>query len=154
MQKNHVRKNKTQKNNMTGYIQILSSVLQGTEEGAGQMNADFETLRQAIDDQKVNELSQVDLQKIADNFQRGTDAYETNLNKLEQADAPVRVLGKHKSLVAAYRIYVEACQSMTDSIDVEHQAVNQAVFDTAEKTQENAMEKVTANTQRIMNSPL
>jgi len=78
MQKNHVRKNKTQKNNMTGYIQILSGVLQGTEEGAGKMNADFETLRQAIDDQKVSELSQVDLQKIADNFQRGTDAYEAN----------------------------------------------------------------------------
>jgi len=56
--------------------------------------------------------------------------------------------------VAAYRVYVEACQSMTDSIDVEHQAVDQAVFDTAEKTQENAMEKVTANTQRIMNSPM
>jgi len=129
-------------------------VLQTTEEGAGTMNDDFEKMRNAIDNDTVSELSQVDLQKVADNFQRGTDAYEDNLNKLEQASVPVRVLGKHKSLVAAYRTYTEACQSMTDSIDVEHQAVNADAFNTAEATQENAMEKVTAATQRIMTSPM
>ncbi|MFD1455183.1 hypothetical protein ACFQ44_05715 [Levilactobacillus lanxiensis] len=143
-----------QKNNMNGYIKILSGVLQTTEEGAGTMNDDFEKMRNAIDNDTVGELSQVDLQKVADNFQRGTDAYEDNLNKLEQASVPVRVLGKHKSLVAAYRTYTDACQSMTDSIDVEHQAVNADAFNAAESTQENAMEKVTAATQRIMTSPM
>lgn len=143
-----------QKNNMNGYIKILSGVLQTTEEGAGTMNDDFEKMRNAIDNDTVSELSQVDLQKVADNFQRGTDAYEDNLNKLEQASVPVRVLGKHKSLVAAYRTYTDACQSMTDSIDVEHQAVNADAFNAAESTQENAMEKVTAATQRIMTSPM
>ncbi|WP_204121005.1 MULTISPECIES: hypothetical protein [Levilactobacillus] len=143
-----------QKNNMNGYIKILSGVLQTTEEGAGTMNDDFEKMRNAIDNDTVGELSQVDLQKVADNFQRGTDAYEDNLNKLEQASVPVRVLGKHKSLVAAYRTYTDACQSMTDSIDVEHQTVNADAFNAAESTQENAMEKVTAATQRIMTSPM
>ncbi|MFC6207559.1 hypothetical protein [Levilactobacillus tongjiangensis] len=142
------------KNNMNGYINVLSKVLQGTEDTAGEMNADFETMRQAIDNGTVGDLSQVELQKIADNFQRGTDGYEDKLNQLEQASAPVRVLGKHKSLVAAYRVYAEACQSMTDSLDVEHQAVDQAAFDEAEKTQENAMGKVTAAIQRIMSSPM
>ena len=139
---------------MNGYIKILSGVLQTTEEGAGEMNDDFEKMRKAIDNDTVSDLSQVDLQKVADNFQRGTDAYEANLNKLEQASVPVRVLGKHKSLAAAYRVYTEACQSMTDSIDVEHQTVNAAAFNAAETTQENAMEKVTAATQRIMTSPM
>jgi len=143
-----------QKNNMNGYIKILSGVLQTTEEGAGEMNDDFEKMRKAIDNDTVSDLSQVDLQKVADNFQRGTDAYEANLNKLEQASVPVRVLGKHKSLAAAYRVYTEACQSMTDSIDVEHQTVNADAFNAAETTQENAMEKVTAATQRIMTSPM
>lgn len=143
-----------QKNNMNGYIKVLSGVLQTTEEGAGNMNDDFEKMRGAIDNDTVNELSQVDLQKVVDNFQRGTDAYEDNLNKLEQASVPVRVLGKHKSLVAAYRTYATACQSMTDSIDVEHQTVDTAAFNEAEATQENAMEKVTAATQRIMTSPM
>ncbi|WP_203639021.1 hypothetical protein [Levilactobacillus wangkuiensis] len=143
-----------QKNNMNGYIKVLSGVLQTTEEGAGTMNDDFEKMRNAIDNDTVSELSQVDLQKVADNFQRGTDAYEDNLNKLEQASVPVRVLGKHKSLVAAYRTYTDACQSMTDSIDVEHQTVNTEAFNAAEATQENAMEKVTAATQRIMTSPM
>ncbi|WP_367295330.1 hypothetical protein [Levilactobacillus yonginensis] len=142
------------KNNMNGYINVLSKVLQGTEDAAGEMNADFETMRQAIDNGAVGDLSQVDLQKIADNFQRGTDGYEDKLNQLEQASAPVRVLGKHKSLVAAYRVYTDACQSMTDSLDVEHQTVDQAAFDEAEKTQENAMGKVTAAIQRIMSSPM
>jgi len=143
-----------QKNNMNGYIKVLSGVLRTTEEGAGTMNDDFEKMRNAIDNDTVSELSQVDLQKVADNFQRGTDAYEDNLNKLEQASVPVRVLGKHKSLVAAYRTYTDACQSMTDSIDVEHQTVNTEAFNAAEATQENAMEKVTAATQRIMTSPM
>ncbi|MFC6275414.1 hypothetical protein ACFQET_07790 [Levilactobacillus tangyuanensis] len=143
-----------QKANMSGYINRLSQVLQGTEEAAGQMNADFEKLRGAIDNQTVGDFSQADLQAIADNFQRGTEGYVDKLNQLEQASVPVRVLGKHKSLVGAYRVYTEACQSMTDSIDVEHLTVDQAAFDAAEKTQENAMEKVTATTQRIMSNPM
>ena len=142
------------KNNMSGYINVLSKVLQGTEDEAGEMNADFEKMRTAIDNDTVSDLSQADLQAVVDNFQRGTDGYEDKLNQLEQASAPVRVLGKHKSLVAAFRTYTEACQAMTDSIDVEHQAVDVAAFNQSEKTQENAMEKVTAATQRIMTSPM
>lgn len=142
------------KNNMSGYINVLSKVLQGTEDEAGVMNADFEKMRAAIDDDTVSELSQVELQEVVDNFQRGTDSYEDSLNKLEQASAPVRVLGKHKSLVAAFRVYTEACQAMTNSIDVENQQVDVDAFNQSEKTQENAMEKVTAATQRIMTSPM
>lgn len=142
------------KSNMSGYINVLSKVLQGTEDEAGEMNADFEKMRTAIDNDTVSDLSQADLQAVVDNFQRGTDGYEDKLNQLEQASAPVRVLGKHKSLVAAFRTYTEACQAMTDSIDVEHQAVDVAAFNQSEKTQENAMEKVTAATQRIMTSPM
>ncbi|WP_407889915.1 hypothetical protein [Levilactobacillus sp. N40-8-2] len=142
------------KNNMSGYINVLSKVLQGTEDEAGAMNADFEKMRAAIDDDTVSELSQVELQEVVDNFQRGTDSYEDSLNKLEQASAPVRVLGKHKSLVAAFRVYTEACQAMTNSIDVENQQVDVDAFNQSEKTQENAMEKVTAATQRIMTSPM
>ncbi|UIF29341.1 hypothetical protein KB236_00835 [Levilactobacillus brevis] len=142
------------KNNMSGYINVLSKVLQGTEDEAGEMNGDFEKMRAAIDHDTVGDLSQAELQAVVDNFQRGTDGYEDKLNQLEQASAPVRVLGKHKSLVAAFRTYTEACQAMTDSIDVEHQSVDVAAFDQSEKTQENAMEKVTAATQRIMTSPM
>ncbi|MFD1550381.1 hypothetical protein [Levilactobacillus fuyuanensis] len=142
------------KSNMSGYINVLSKVLQGTEDEAGEMNSDFEKVRAAIDNDTVSDLSQVDLQKIVDNFQRGTDGYEDKLNKLEQASAPVRILGKHKSLVAAFRVYTEACQAMTDSINVEAQTVDVDAFNQSEKTQENAMEKVTAATQRIMTSPM
>jgi len=142
------------KNNMNSYINVLSNVLQGTEEEANDMNDDFEKLRQALDEQAVSNLSVDELTTITAHFQKGTDGYTDKLNKLEQASAPVRILGKHKALVAAFRTYTEGCQAMTDSIHAADQTVDQAAFEMAEKTQENAMEKVTAMTQRIMTSPL
>ena len=138
------------KNNMNAYVGALSRVLQGTEDEAGDMNTDFETLRSALDQGTVDQLSTDELAQIKAHFQTGTTGYVDKLNQLQKATVPVRVLGKHKSLVAAYRTYTEGCQAMTDSIDAEQRTVDQAAFDAAEKTQENAMEKVTAATQRIM----
>lgn len=140
------------KNNMNAYVGALSRVLQGTEDEAGDMNADFETVRSALDQDTVAQLSTDELSQIKAHFQAGTTGYLDKLNQLQKATVPVRVLGKHKSLVAAYRTYTEGCQAMTDSIDADRQTVDQAAFDAAEKTQENAMEKVTAATQRIMMS--
>lgn len=140
------------KNNMNAYIGALSRVLQGTEDEAGEMNTDFETLRKSLDAGTVGDLSTDDLAQIKAHFQAGTTSYVDKLNQLQKATAPVRILGKHKALVAAYRTYTEGCQAMTDSIDAAQQTVDQAAFDAAEKTQENAMGKVTAATQRIMMS--
>lgn len=138
------------KNNLGSYVGVLSKVLQGTEDEANEMNADFETVRQAIDQYTVGDLSREELTKITDHFQTGTDGYVAKLNQLQQASAPVHILGKHKSLVAAFRTYTQGCQAMTDSIHAADQTIDQEAFDAAEKTQENAMAKVTAATQRIM----
>ncbi|QMU07049.1 hypothetical protein [Levilactobacillus suantsaii] len=138
--------------NMSTYIGTLSQVLQGTEDEADQMNTDFETVRKALDNGTVAELTVADLTDIKTHFQAGTTAYQGKLDQLQNASVPVRILGKHKALVAAYRTYVAGCQSMTDSLDADQQTVDQAAFDAAEKTQENAMTKVTAATQRIMTS--
>lgn len=135
---------------MNAYVGALSRVLQGTEDEAGDMNTDFETLRSALDQGTVDQLSTEELAQIKAHFQTGTTGYVDKLNQLQKATVPVRVLGKHKSLVAAYRTYTEGCQAMTDSINADQRTVDQAAFDAAEKAQENAMEKVTAATQRIM----
>lgn len=142
------------KNNANAYLGVLSKVLQGTEDEANDMNADFEKIRQALDNQAVASLSTDDLTAVQAHFQKGTDGYTDKLNQLEQASAPVRILGKHKALVAAFRTYTEGCQAMTDAIHPADRTVDEAAFNAAEKTQENAMEKVTSYMQRIMTSPM
>lgn len=142
------------KNDMNSYLSVLSRVLQGTEDEANDMNDDFETVQQALTAGTVADLGQAKLQAVQDHFQKGTDGYTDKLNQLEQASAPVRVLGKHKTLVSAFRTYTEGCQAMTDSIHADQQTVDEAAFNAAETTQENAMAKVTSMMQRIMTSPM
>ncbi|WP_279403950.1 hypothetical protein [Secundilactobacillus kimchicus] len=114
------------------------------------MNTDFEKLRTAIDNDSVAALGQATLTEIKTTFQRGTDVYLSNLNELQQAPVPVRLLGRHKQLVAAYRNYQQACQAMVDAIDADGVSVNVDVFNESEREQENMMTKVTSTTQRIM----
>ncbi len=139
-------------NNMAGYLQALTKIIEATDKTGGDMNPDFTKLRQAIDDNKVTDLDETALTDIKATFQTGTDAYVDNLNKLQQASVPVRILGKHKQLVAAYRNYSEACQNMVNAIDPATQKIDVDAFDQSEKEQENMMEKVTSATQRIMSS--
>ncbi|WP_252903950.1 hypothetical protein [Secundilactobacillus oryzae] len=126
---------------MSAYFPVLSDVLTKTDDMGEQMSEDFTTLKTAVDADNVSDLGNEKLVAIRDNFQRGTDFYAENVNKLEQASVPVRILGKHKQLVAAYRNYAEACQAMVDAIDVQNLAVNATAFNESEKTQEHMMEK-------------
>lgn len=135
---------------MSAYFPVLSDVLTKTDDMGEQMSEDFTTLKTAVDADNVSDLGNEKLVAIRDNFQRGTDFYAENVNKLEQASVPVRILGKHKQLVAAYRNYAEACQAMVDAIDVQNLAVNATAFNESEKTQEHMMEKISNAAQKIM----
>lgn len=137
-------------NDMNHYLPKLTEVIQKTEDTGGEMNTNFEKLRTAIDNDSVAALGQATLTEIKTTFQRGTDVYLSNLNELQQAPVPVRLLGRHKQLVAAYRNYQQACQAMVDAIDADGVSVNVDVFNESEREQENMMTKVTSTTQRIM----
>lgn len=139
-------------NNMTGYLQALTKIIEATDKTGGEMNPDFTKLSDAIENDKVADLDEATLTAIKTTFQKGTDAYTDNLNQLQQASVPVRLLGKHKQLVAAYRNYADACQKMVDAIDPAAQTVDTEAFATSENEQENMMDKVTSATQRIMSS--
>lgn len=139
-------------NDMNHYLPELTAVIQKTEDTGGEMNADFEKLRGALDNNTVADLSEADLEGIKTTFQKGTDTYLENLNRLEQAPVPVRLLGRHKQLVSAYRNYQQACQVMVDAIDPEKGTVDETAFNDSEHVQENMMTKVTSTTQRIMAS--
>jgi len=139
---------------MSAYFPVLSDILTKTDEMGEKMSTDFTELRKAIDDGKLSEVAADRLTAIKANFQVGTDAYAENVNRLEQASVPVRILGKHKQLVAAYRNYATACQQMVDAIDVENANVDEKAFNESEKTQENMMDKVSLYAQRIMASTM
>ncbi|GAX00870.1 hypothetical protein [Secundilactobacillus silagei] len=135
---------------MASYLPALTKVIEDTEKTGSDMNPDFEKLRQAIDADTVADLGTDTLTAIKATFQKGTDAYTENLNRLQQAAVPVRILGRHKQLVAAYRNYSQACQTMVDTIDPEGQTVNVEAFNDSEHEQENMMGKISSAAQRIM----
>ncbi|MTV82357.1 hypothetical protein [Secundilactobacillus folii] len=135
---------------MASYLPALTKIIEDTDQMGSQMNPDFDKLRQAIDGDSVAELGTDTIADIKATFQKGTDAYTEYLNRLQQAAVPVRILGRHKQLVAAYRNYAQACQAMVDAIDPENQTVNTEAFNDSEHEQENMMAKVTSATQRIM----
>ncbi|KRM45219.1 hypothetical protein FEZ41_12845 [Lentilactobacillus parafarraginis] len=132
------------------YAKIVSDVIEATQTNGEDLNADYETLRKAIDSDQVSDLSSDQLTKIKAHFQSGTDKYNDNVNQLQQAPVPVKVLGKHKMLVRAYEDYAAACQAMTDSIDPAKQVVAVDAFNQAEKDQEAHIAKVSDVTTRIM----
>ncbi|KRK66927.1 hypothetical protein FC79_GL001768 [Lentilactobacillus buchneri DSM 20057] len=135
---------------MQRYAKTVSDVIDETSKNGEDLNADYETLRKAIDNQTVADLTSDQLAGIQAHFQSGTDKYQDNVNKLEQVAVPVKLLGKHKLLVRHYEDYANACQAMTDSIDPQASTVDVDKFNQAEKDQENSIAKVSSTTTRIM----
>lgn len=135
---------------LSRYAKIVSDIIEATQKNGEDLNADYETLRKAIDNQTVSELGSDQLTQIKTHFQAGTDKYLDNVNKLEQAPVPVKLLGKHKMLVRAYQDYTDACQTMTDSLDPKAGQINTEQFNQSEKDQETHIAKVSDVTTRIM----
>lgn len=135
---------------MQRYAKVVSDVIDSTSANGTDLNDDFETLRKAIDADTVSELSTDELVRIKAHFQSGTDKYKENVNKLQQAPVPVKVLGKHKMLVRHYEDYTNACQAMTDSIDPDATTINVDQFNKSERDQEGSIAKVSSVTTRIM----
>ncbi|KRL21927.1 hypothetical protein FC98_GL000486 [Lentilactobacillus kisonensis DSM 19906 = JCM 15041] len=135
---------------MQRYVKVVSDVIDSTSANGEDLNADFEVLRKAINDDTVSDLTTEQLTKIKTHFQSGTDKYQDNVNKLQQAPVPVKVLGKHKMLVRHYEDYANACQAMTDSVDPEAVTIDVDKFNKSEKDQEASIAKVSSVTTRIM----
>ncbi|GAY72589.1 hypothetical protein [Lentilactobacillus kosonis] len=134
------------------YAKVISDVIDFTGQNGEDLNADFETLRKAVDDNAVANIGEEELTRIKDHFQSGTDKYQDSVNKLENAPVPVKLLGRHKTMVTAYRSYADACQQMTDSIDPANQQINEVAFNQSEKDQENFIDKFSKAANRVMGS--
>ena len=112
------------------------------------MSPQFQTLRTAIDDDKLADVAADDFADIQSSFANGTAEYRTLAEKLNAASAPARLLGNHKLLVGAFDRFVQGCQEMTDSLQ-DGGKIDVAKFDAAEQAQDAETDKITKYIQKI-----
>ena len=113
------------------------------------MNPSYEIVRNAIDEDKLSDLTFEQLTEIKNQFSTGTEEYRVMENSLLHLKAPVKVLGIHKKLEKAFKDYIEGCQEMIDSIDAEHATVDVEAFNTSEVKQDEATDSISFCIQRI-----
>ncbi|WP_125762326.1 hypothetical protein [Companilactobacillus hulinensis] len=130
------------------YGNLINGTVQSIQDEQDKLNPEFETLRKALDRDQVEKIDAVEYTKIMHDFKSGTENYQSLLAKLQKAKAPARYMGTHMSLVSAFKKYVEGCADMTDSIN-EDQTIDREKFNTAEKVQDENMDKFSKYMQKM-----
>ncbi|ETJ00585.1 MAG: hypothetical protein Q611_LSC00045G0002 [Leuconostoc sp. DORA_2] len=134
------------------YIQTLQSVLTNTEDTATRVTPFFTKLDDAKAADKISEIPAAEFAEIKAEFEDAVASYQSNAQQLAKASAPVRLLGVHKTLSAAYTKYAEATQLMSEAVIVAGQAVDNDKYAKSEADQAVYLEKIHAAVGKIMNS--
>lgn len=137
------------KPNLGFYIQKINDVVTASEEIGEEMNPSYELIREAIDSDKVAEVTAEELKSTKELFLSGTEKYRGLLAEIKGLKAPVKVMGIHKKLEKAFTNYVEGCQEMVDAIDVDNSSVDQELFNTSEAKQDEATDLISFCIQRV-----
>lgn len=124
----------------------LGEIIENTNNIGEEMNDSYVLVKKYIDDNAID----IDLVKIQDKFQNGTNKYKTNLVNLKKLKAPIKELGKHNQMISAYEDYVDSCQLMVDSLNDD--SIDEEKFNKSEKMQEDSSDRVTKIVQRILTS--
>lgn len=139
--------NKTQQRAMR-YAQLINGMIQNLEDNQNDLNGDYERLKQALDEDKVTEISAEDYWAIQEHFQKGTNSYKDQLTKLQKGQAPAKLMGTHHLLLDAYESFVDGCQDMVDSM-LDDRTIDREKFDAAEQVQDLATDKIGKYIQKI-----
>ncbi|MBP2966666.1 hypothetical protein J8385_18995 [Acinetobacter baumannii] len=137
------------KANIGFYVQKINDVVTTSESIGEEMNPSYEKVKAAIDNDKMSDLSTEELTEIKELFLSGTNKYRDLLSELTDLKAPAKVIGIHKKLQKSFTEYVDGCQEMVDSIDVEGGSVNIELFNTSEATQDEATDTISFCIQRV-----
>lgn len=132
------------------YMNILSTVMDETENKSAELDPYFKIFRQALDENK--EVAAADYVKTKTAFEAGVSLYEQNMHELTQAGqlVPAMLLGLHKKIVAAYRRFYLGCAKMNQALDYEKHTVASDMFNQAEKEQNQAMDDISKDVQKMM----
>lgn len=130
------------------YVQKINDIVKETEAIGEKMNSNYETIRQAIDEDKLADLTPESLQATTAIFEEGTAKYQAMLTEISQLRPPAKVLGIHKKFEKAYENYVAGCEEMIASIQ---ETVDVPAFDAAEAKQDAATDVISFSIQRMTN---
>lgn len=132
------------------YVQTLQEVLTITQETADRVAPFFTKLDDAKETNAVADISAAEFAEIKAEFEDAVAAYQKNAQILNTVQAPVRLLGLHKSLAKNYSAYAEATNMMSDALNVTDQTVDDALYVKSEEDQELYLGKIQANVSKIM----
>lgn len=131
------------------YVQKINDIVKDTEAIGEKMNPNYEVIRQAIDEDKLTELTPESLAETTAIFEEGTGKYREMFRTIGELSPPAKVLGIHKKFERAYENYVAGCEEMIASI--KEGKVDVAAFDAAETKQDDATEVISFSIQRMTN---
>jgi len=134
------------------YMKTLQVVLTNTEETATHVEPFFTKLDDAKTADKISEIPAAEFAEIKAEFEDAVENYRHNAEQLNQAVAPVRLLGTHKSLAAAYTYYADATELMADAVIVSEQKIDDAKYEKSEEEQGLYLGKIQTAVSKIMNS--
>ncbi|MCT4375722.1 chemotaxis protein [Leuconostoc suionicum] len=132
------------------YVQTLQEVLTITQDTADRVAPFFTKLDDAKETNAVADIPAAEFAEIKAEFEDAVAAYQKNAQILNTVQAPVRLLGLHKSLAKNYSAYAEATNMMTDALNVTDQTVDDALYVKSEEDQELYLGKIQANVSKIM----
>lgn len=133
--------------NLGYYVQTINDIVQDTEKIGETMNPDYEVIRQAINDDKLSEITPEKMATTIESFQAGTAKYKTMLEKIGSLRPPAKVMGIHKKFERSYQKYVAGCEEMI--LSLQGDAINVALFDSSEKKQDEATDEISFSIQRM-----
>ncbi|QEA59397.1 chemotaxis protein [Leuconostoc koreense] len=132
------------------YVQTLQEVLTITQDTADRVAPFFTKLDDAKEANAVADIPAPEFAEIKAEFEDAVAAYQKNAQILNTVQAPVRLLGLHKSLAKNYSAYAEATDMMSKALNVADQAVDDALYVKSEEDQELYLGKIQANVSKIM----
>ena len=132
------------------YVQTLQEVLTITQDTADRVAPFFTKLDDAKETNAVADIPAAEFAEIKAEFEDAVAAYQKNAQILNTVQAPVRLLGLHKSLAKNYSAYAEATNMMSDALNVTNQTVDDVLYVKSEEDQELYLGKIQANVSKIM----
>lgn len=136
--------------NLGFYVQTINDIVKTTEDIGEVMNPYYEEVRQAIDKNKVNDLTAERIAEIQAKFKEGTEKYELMLKKVGTLKPTPQVLGIHKKFQHAYTEYVAGCNEMILATDPET-GIDADLFNASEEKQDQATDELTFAITRMSN---
>lgn len=132
------------------FATTLQSVMENTEETGQNVAPFYEKLDDALSKDGSVSLEKTAFQEIAAEFSDATENYEKNAKRLDNVQAPIKMMGMYINLKKHYANYAKACRQMTSSLDVEQQKVDVNLFNESGDIQEAEMDKITVSIQKMM----